>query len=77
MYWIFDFFVITQANKVAISNSTFSFIASMLNEKSKSFFRPSFRNKALHQYDPWDSEVLERCNISKEEHKELEEQDLQ
>ena len=76
MYWIFDFFVLTQANKVAISNSTFSFIASMLNEKSNSFFRPSFKNKKLKEYDPWNSEVLERCKISKEEHKELEAQDL-
>ena len=45
MYWLFDFFVMTQADKVAISNSTFSFLASMLNEKSNSFFRPSFKVK--------------------------------
>jgi len=76
IYWLFDFFVLTQANKVAISNSTFSFVASMLNEKSHSFFRPSFKNKTLHKYDPWDSQVIERCNISIEEHKELEKQDL-
>lgn len=75
LYWLFDFFVLTMANKVAISNSTFSFLASMLNDKSDSFVRPSFKKRALLQYDPWDSEVLEKFNVSEEDHENLKNQD--
>ena len=37
---ILDFYVLTQADALAISNSSFSFMASMLNERAATFVRP-------------------------------------
>lgn len=50
-----DFYLLTQCDIMAISNSTFSFTASMLNEKAKSFLRADIEACKLIPYDPWDS----------------------
>jgi FkbM family methyltransferase len=55
-----DFFFLTQCDAVAISNSTFSFVACMLNEHGKFFFRPHFQTRSLIPFDPWNSEPLFR-----------------
>lgn len=55
-----DFYILTQCDIVAISNSTFSFTACMLNEQGKFFFRPHFQTKKLIPFDPWNSEPLLR-----------------
>ena len=43
---------------LAISNSSFSFAASMLNESAHLFLRPHLLYKKLIPFDPWDSEIL-------------------
>ncbi|NES01908.1 MAG: FkbM family methyltransferase [Okeania sp. SIO2F4] len=53
-----EFYVLTQCDVLAISNSTFSFTAAMLNEKCKFFFRPHLQAKKLIPFDPWNSEPL-------------------
>lgn len=53
-----DFHVLTQADHLAISNSSFSFVAALLNARARSFMRPDLANGRLVPYDPWDSEVL-------------------
>lgn len=53
-----DFHMLTQADCLAISNSTFSFVAAMLNDKAKIFVRPNPEQKCLTPFDPWNSEVL-------------------
>lgn len=53
-----DFYMLTQCDYLAISNSSFSFAASMLNETAKGFFRPSLSAGKLVCFDPWDSPVL-------------------
>jgi len=50
-----DYFMLTQCDYLAISNSTFSFSASMLNKNAKSFVRPDPHERKLVPYDPWDS----------------------
>jgi glycosyltransferase involved in cell wall biosynthesis len=50
-----DFFILTQCDILAISNSTFSFSAAMLNQRAKHFFRPDFIHEKLVSFDPWDS----------------------
>ncbi|MGB3508659.1 MAG: FkbM family methyltransferase [Microcoleaceae cyanobacterium] len=55
-----DFYVLSHADAVAISNSTFSFAASMLNQQAKSFCRPHFPSKKLIPFDPWNSLPLFR-----------------
>jgi hypothetical protein len=50
-----DFWAMTQCDVLAISNSTFSFAASMLNEKCRAFMRPDAFQKKLISYDPWKS----------------------
>lgn len=56
--FINDFNALCAANILAISNSTFSFTASLLNENATSFMRPDPRLRALAPYDPWASPVL-------------------
>lgn len=53
-----DFYLLTQCDIMAISNSTFSFTASMLNNKARSYFRPDLNAEKLIPYDPWASPPL-------------------
>ena len=50
-----DFFVLTQCDVLAISNSTFSFAASMLNERCSEFFRFTPETRDLLAFDPWNA----------------------
>jgi FkbM family methyltransferase len=53
-----DFYILSCCDIVAISNSSFSFAACMLNNQAKLFFRPSLVSHKLIPFDPWDSDVL-------------------
>ncbi|CAO3377401.1 glycosyltransferase [Azospirillum argentinense] len=53
-----DFHVLCHADRVAISNSSFSFVATMLNRHAGGFHRPDPARRALVPYDPWASPVL-------------------
>lgn len=64
-----DFYIMTQADKVLISNSSFSFMATMLNEKTTDFLRPCAEKEMLISFNPWDSEVLLRYAPPAEVHK--------
>lgn len=55
-----DFYLLSQCDIVAISNSSFSFAACMLNEKGKFFFRPHLSAEKLIPFDPWNSEPILR-----------------
>jgi FkbM family methyltransferase len=57
-----DFYILSQCDVLAISNSTFSFAAAMLNERCKFFFRPHLLEEKLIAFDPWNSEPLLREN---------------
>lgn len=50
-----DFFMMTQADILVAGNSTFSFSASMLNQRANTFLRPDAENQKLVAYDPWGS----------------------
>jgi hypothetical protein len=53
-----DWFMLTRCQALAISNSTFSFTASMMNRASRQFVRPDLQVRALTPFDPWHSEPL-------------------
>ncbi|CAO3430510.1 glycosyltransferase [Azospirillum argentinense] len=53
-----DFHVLCHADRVAISNSSFSFVATMLNRNAGGFHRPDPARRALVPYDPWAAPVL-------------------
>lgn len=55
-----DFYILSQCDGLAISNSTFSFAAAMLNERCKFFFRPNLLKQKMIAFDPWNSEPLLR-----------------
>jgi hypothetical protein len=55
---LLDFHMMTRADALAISNSSFSFMAALLNEGARSFSRPSLDAGGLVDFDPWDSPVL-------------------
>lgn len=53
-----DFQALCAADIMAISNSTFSFTASLLNEQGTCFMRPDRTQGRLVPYQPWSSPVL-------------------
>ena len=53
-----DHWVLSRADLVAISNSTFSFTATMLNAAGSACWRPERQTGRLVRYDPWDAPVL-------------------
>ncbi len=53
-----DFYALTRARIVATSNSTFSFVAAMLNREAAAFLRPDPVERRLRPFDPWASPVL-------------------
>jgi Glycosyl transferase family 11 len=54
-----DFFMLSQCDVVCSSNSNFSFVACMLNQRAKMFVRPhwDFSSRFI-VFDPWDSHPL-------------------
>jgi hypothetical protein len=52
-----DFYLLSKCDIAAISNSSYSFAACMLNDKCKLFLRPDLSREKLVSFDPWDSEV--------------------
>lgn len=53
-----DHYFLQRANYLAISNSSFSFTAAMLNATARSFMRPHPGRRELTAFDPWSAEVL-------------------
>jgi len=72
---ILDFYMMVSADVLAISNSSFSFFAAMLNRKANCFMRPNVNLNCLVPFDPWDSNVFDRHYLSVEMHDLLNEQD--
>lgn len=70
-----DFYVLTQADGVLIANSSFSFMASMLNEKSSFFARPCAEKERLVSFDPWDALAVLRHQPSPAVHRRFIEED--
>ena len=55
-----DFYILSKCDILAISNSTFSFAAAMLNINGKLFLRPDYFEKRLIVFEPWNSEPFLR-----------------
>lgn len=53
-----DFYVLSQCDALAISNSSYSLFASMMNKRAAIFSRPDLRRQKLIPYDPWNCDVL-------------------
>jgi hypothetical protein len=70
-----DFYVMTKADKVLTANSSFSFMATMLNENHAEFLRPCAETERLVRYDPWDADVLLRFTPTPETHQRFIDQD--
>jgi hypothetical protein len=66
-----DFMVMTLADALATSNSSFSFFASMLNVKTSHFYRPDFDQSGLVSFDPWNADPLLNKTLSPAEHQYL------
>ncbi|NJL90237.1 MAG: FkbM family methyltransferase [Coleofasciculaceae cyanobacterium SM2_1_6] len=50
-----DFYLLSKCDILAISNSTFSFMAAVLNEEGRCFMRPYLPSKKLISFLPWKS----------------------
>ena len=70
-----DFYVMTKADKVLTSNSSFSFMAAMLNDAGTEFLRPCAETERLIRFDPWDADVLLRFVPTSETHQRFIRQD--
>ncbi len=53
-----DWYLLTQCDLLVIANSTFSFSAAMFSERGHMFFRPTFSDRKLVPFDPWNSEPV-------------------
>jgi len=53
-----DFYFLSKCDIMAISNSSFSFAASMLNQNCRLFMRPHLRSGRLIPYDPWSANPI-------------------
>ncbi len=53
-----DFYVMSQADILAISNSSFSFVPAMLNQRATAFYRPHRYRQMLIPFDPWNASPL-------------------
>jgi hypothetical protein len=53
-----DHYVLSRAEHLAISNSSFSFTAALLNKRAAGFVRPDPLRRALVAFEPWRSPVL-------------------
>ncbi|QDU95561.1 alpha-1,2-fucosyltransferase [Lignipirellula cremea] len=58
-----EFFLLSQADVLAIPNSTFSFVAAMLNEKLQAAYRSQLSDQVdgshFHRFDPWNAPMLD------------------
>lgn len=55
---IVDFFMMTRAAALMISNSSLSFFASLLNSQARVFLRPCPDTGTMLPFDPWNSRAL-------------------
>ena len=59
-----DFFLLSHADVLAIPNSTFSFVAALLNENLSAAYRSHLsdplEDPPFRRFDPWNAEFLER-----------------
>ena len=69
--WLLDFEILRAADRVAISNSSFSFMAAFLNTKISRAMRPSAAEMKLVEFDPLDAPVLFREKLSANAHAHL------
>src|SRR5262249_18298404 len=56
--FVLDFSVMGCADTLAIANSTFSFVAAMLNTQAGEFWRPDASRAQLTNFEPWDAMPL-------------------
>jgi hypothetical protein len=56
----FDYYMMTQADHLLISNSTLSFSAAMMNSKASTLKRPHFLTQTFRSFDPWSENALEK-----------------
>ncbi|MGD1275815.1 MAG: hypothetical protein ABR964_01165 [Tepidisphaeraceae bacterium] len=60
-----DFYLLCQCDVLAISNSSFSFAAAMLNDRARVFCRPHLHLKRLIPFHPWNSAPLLHRELAK------------
>lgn len=53
-----DFYLLSKCDILAISNSSFSFAAAILNKNGKLFTRPHLPSKKLIPFEPWAAETI-------------------
>lgn len=57
--WYPDFYLLSQCHILIIPNSTFSFVAAMLNPHLRALYRSHLPTQEFRQIDPWDTYPLE------------------
>jgi len=60
-----DFYLLSQCDVLGISNSSFSFVPAMLNERARVFCRPHLHLRRLIPFDPWNAAPLLHWELGK------------
>lgn len=55
---VFDFYALTLANILIVSNGTYLVAGSMLSTNGQGFFRPVNKNGEIIHFLPWNTSVL-------------------
>ena len=74
--YLIDFYALAAADAVAISNSSYSFMAAMLNDRAGTFVRPTLESRELVSFDPWNSPVSLERELAPGEQEALNAEDL-
>jgi len=56
--YLLDHYLLSEADYLAVSNSSFSFTAAMLNVRARQFLRPHPDRRAMVAFEPWNAPVL-------------------
>eukprot|EP00162_Nutomonas_longa_P011954 comp20831_c0_seq1/m.43138 comp20831_c0_seq1/g.43138 ORF comp20831_c0_seq1/g.43138 comp20831_c0_seq1/m.43138 type:complete len:387 (+) comp20831_c0_seq1:182-1342(+) len=61
-----DFYILSQCDMLAISNSTFSFAAALMNERPNTVFLRPHADLGLIAFDPWTSQPILHRDMNKD-----------
>ncbi|RZI81731.1 MAG: FkbM family methyltransferase [Rubrivivax sp.] len=52
-----DHYIMSQADRLIIANSSFSYTAAMINDTAQGFYRPDPAQQGMREFDPWNDAV--------------------
>jgi len=61
-----DHYILSQADRLIIANSSFSYTAAMINDTAQGFYRPDPALQGMREFDPWNDSVTVAADAGRE-----------